>query len=272
MPRSVLATFTLVVAWVAIAVAADLQNDTRLAYESYSAQATQMFLDQVRNGASDHARPASGAAALSDGEILAAPAREDGIISVPGGLVHHWAASTVLAGVTLQDAVNVASDYNGYQTIYKQVVKSKVLSHEGNTYRVRLRIKDAGGGLSATLDLTSRVQYFYPNSQMVYSISRSEDIREIENAGTSSERSLPAGHDSGYLWRAATLTSFSATDRGVAVHTEALGLSRGFPRFLGWVIEPVARRLGRKSVEQSLREFTQAVKARVHRAPVSNEG
>jgi hypothetical protein len=41
---------------------------------------------------------------------------------------------------------------------------------------------------------------------------------------------------------------------------ETLGLSRSFPPFLGWFIEPIARRLGRKSIERSLEEFIAAVR------------
>ena len=51
-------------------------------------------------------------------------------------------------------------------------------------------------------------------------------------------------------------------DGGVAVEMETIGLSRAFPRMLAWIIEPIARRLGRKSVELSLQEFASAVRAR----------
>ena len=37
------------------------------------------------------------------------------------------------------------------------------------------------------------------------------------------------------------------------IEMETIGLSRSFPPMLGWFIEPIARRLGRKSVELSLR-------------------
>jgi uncharacterized protein with GYD domain len=84
------------------------------------------------------------------------------------------------------------------------------------------------------------VQYFYPDDRRVYSISTSEDIREITHAGTPSESSRPAGHDSGYLWRAATFNNLIATDEGVFCETETLGLSRSFPTMLGWFIEPIA--------------------------------
>ncbi|HEY1307396.1 MAG TPA: hypothetical protein VGF24_27770 [Vicinamibacterales bacterium] len=261
MPRSVLVTFTLVVAWVAIAVAADLQDDTRRAYESYSAEVTQAFLERIRRGTSANRRPST-ENMPRDGEIVTSPAHEDGIIDVPGGLVHHWLSSTFIDGVSLRDALEVSYAYNDYQSIYKPVLSSRLLSREGDVYRVLMRVKESGGGLSAIVDVRARVQYFYPDSRSAYSIATSEEIREIRNAGTSSEKSLSPGHDSGYLWRAATFTHFVARDRGVVIESEALGLSRQFPPLLSWVMEPVARRVGRNSVDRSLQEFIQAVKAR----------
>ena len=41
---------------------------------------------------------------------------------------------------------------------------------------------------------------------------------------------------------------------------EPLGLSRRFPAVLGWSIEPIARRLGRKSIERSPPQFMAAVR------------
>ena len=95
---------------------------------------------------------------------------------------------------------------------------------------------------------------------MTNAISNADEIREVENAGQSNERLLPAGRDSGYLWRASSFTRFTEREGGVYIETETLGLSREFPPFLGWIIEPIARRLGRKSVERSLEEFIAAIR------------
>lgn len=84
---------------------------------------------------------------------------------------------------------------------------------------------------------------------------------EIKNAGRVDERHLPAGQDSGYLWRAHAFSYVVEHDDGVYVEMETIGLSRRFPPFLAWVIEPIARRLGRRSVEASLEEFRQAVRS-----------
>jgi len=256
--RALLQTLACTVAAGGGVTAADLRDETRRAYDEYAARATQRFVERVRNGTV--AKPE--ARASRDRDVLVSPAGEDGILSIPDGLVHHWTGSTVIRDVSLQDALDVSYDYDNYRAIYKPVIASRLLGRDGNTFRVRLRIKESSGGLSATLDVTSRIEYSYPDDRDVYSIATSDEIREIRDAGTASERSLPSGHDSGYLWRATTFNYLASRDGGVFVESEALGLSRRFPPFLTWFIEPIARRLGRASVERSLRDFSQAVAAR----------
>jgi hypothetical protein len=79
---------------------------------------------------------------------------------------------------------------------------------------------------------------------------------------------MEAGRDSGYLWRASTFTCFVETKDGLYVETETIGLSRAFPPLLGWIIEPIARRLGRRSVATSLQEFATALKnSAIRRTP-----
>jgi len=85
------------------------------------------------------------------------------------------------------------------------------------------------------------------------------EIREVKNAGRRDEQRLPPGRDSGYLWRASTFSYFEQRNDGVYMEMETLGLSRRFPPMIGWIIEPIARRLGRRSVERSLAEFRAAV-------------
>ena len=215
----------------AIATAADLREESRRAFDSYAEQATRAFLEHVRNAKSAGAGSAAGANATPrNGDVVVRPGREDGIMSVPGGLVHHWVGSTFISGVTLKDALEVSSRYDDYPSVYKPIVASTLLSHNENTYRVLMRIEESAGGFSAVLDVTSRVQYFQPDSRSVYSISNSEEIRELRDAGTAKERQLSPGHDSGYLWRAAAFTHMVERDGGVFVEMETIGLSRGFPR------------------------------------------
>jgi hypothetical protein len=229
----------------------DLQKQTATAYRDYAQQAEEAFLARVRAGGPQAPRP--------DGVIAARPGRDDGIISVPGGLVHHWIASAFLPGASLQDVLKLSRDYEKYASIYRAIVSAKLLEHEGDTYRTALRLKEGEAGITAVLQVRSTIRYIAANEHSVYSISTADEIREVKNAGSRNEELLPAGRDSGYLWRAQVFNWFVQREDGVYLETETLGLSRGFPPFIGWFIEPIARRLGRKSVESSLLQFRSAL-------------
>jgi hypothetical protein len=181
-------------------------------------------------------------------------------MSVPGGLIHHWVGGAFIPRATLQRTLDVSRAYGAYSTIYKEVIASKLVGREDDVYQVLIRIKDSEAGVGAVLDVHSTVRYVRPTNRLVYSITNADQIREVRNAGQANERLLPAGRDSGYLWRAGSFTMFAEQDSGVYVEIETIALSRSFPPLLGWFIEPIARRLGRKSIERSLEQFIAAVR------------
>jgi hypothetical protein len=123
-------------------------------------------------------------------------------------------------------------------------------------------MRQSVGGLTSTIDVWPNVRYNRPNATHAAVVSTIETIREVQDAGRPTEHYALAGHENGYLWRAATLTRFVEADGGVYMEMETIGLSRSFPPLLGWVIEPIARRIGRGSVENSVQEFRQAVLTR----------
>jgi hypothetical protein len=235
----------------ATAFAADLQRRTAQAYDRYADETTKAFVARARNAAVNP---------RCEGVMIARAGGSDGILDVPDGLVHHWMASAYLKGATLPQVTEVARDYPGYPKIHKNVVSAKVLSQQNGSYRVLLRLKEGEAGVDAVLDVRSAVDYQSLNDGSIAAVSKSEEIRQVENAGQPDETLLPAGHDSGYLWRAHTFSFFTADREGVFVVMETLGLSRRFPRFTGWFLEPIARRIGRKSVEGSLNEFLAGIR------------
>jgi hypothetical protein len=230
--------------------AADLQPRTAQAFGKYAAETTRDFVGRATKLATGR---------QCDGVITARAGSGDGILNVPDGLIHHWLGVAFVRGATLKSVVQVSRDYASYPKVYANVLSSKLLSQQGDTYRVLLRLKE-DAGLTAVLDIRSAVDYRTHSNSSITAISRSEEIRQVEDAGRPGERLLPAGRDSGYLWRAHTLTHSIEEDDGVWIVMETLGLSRRFPVGLGWIIEPIARRLGRKSVEGSLTEFLTAIR------------
>jgi hypothetical protein len=231
--------------------AADLEPRTAQAYDKYADQMTRDFISRAQKNSGTR---------RCDGVISARAGNGDGILNVPDGLIHHWLGVAFVRGATLQQVASVARDYMAYSKVYTNVVSTKVLSQQGDSYRVLIRLKEGEAGINAVLDVRSAVDYRMRTDGSLTAISKSEEIREVENAGRPNESLLPAGRDSGYLWRAHTFTHFIPEKDGVVVVMETLGLSRRFPRGFGWIIEPIARRLGRKSVEGSLTEFLTAIR------------
>ena len=238
----------------AAAAAADLESRTVKAYDAYVAEARRAFVAARRSVAD--------ATAKGDGVLSAGPAREDGIIPVPGGLLHHWSARAFIRSATLARGLEVSRAYPDYPKLYKSVMAARVIGRDGDTYRVLMRLKEGEAGVNAILDIRSTVQYSRPDPRTALALSHADEIREVTNAGGANEVLLPAGHDSGYLWRANTFTYLAEHSQGLYVEMETIGLSRGYPPLLGWIIEPIARRLGRKSVETSLQEFLEGIRSR----------
>ena len=232
--------------------AADLQPRTVQAYEKHAEQAVREFLAR--------AQKVVRATRLCDGVMTARAATGDGILNVPDGLIHNWMATAFVRGATLRQVTDVARDYPSYSKVYENVKSARVLSQQGDIYRVRLRLEEGGLGVEAVLDVSSTVEYRMLGDGSVSAMSKSDEIRQVNNAGRPNESLRPAGRDSGYLWRAHTLTLFVPSEEGVFVVMETLGLSRGFPPFTGWALERIARRLGRKSAEGSLNEFLTAIR------------
>jgi hypothetical protein len=232
------------------AAAAELQARTSLAYDVYLDEARRAFPSRTR---------AVIAPTPPSGVLSAGPARDDGIIGVPGGLVHHWRAAAFIRGATLRQGLAVSSAFANYHAVYQAVVRSTLLGRNSDRYSVLMRLEEGEAGLRAVLDVRSTVEYVYPSAGVALALSHADEIREVQNAGRRDERLLPAGRDSGYLWRAATFTYFREQSDGLYVETETIGLSREFPPLLGWIIEPIARRFGRRSSATSLQEFVTAV-------------
>jgi hypothetical protein len=241
---------------VATPLAAVLTDAAAHAYSEYVDRSRRSFLDRVN-------QPVGGGEAerapLRREQTIVQPAGGDGIQTMPGSLIHHWRGMIFIHGVTLDQVVSVSRAYPDYPKIFRPVVAATVLSGEGEMLRVQFRMRQSVGGITGTLDVWSNIRYVKVDAKRAYVVSSSDTIREVKDAGRSTERYLPAGQDNGYLWRASAFTRFVEGDGGVYMEMETIGLSRPFPPLLGWVIEPIARRIGRGSVEESVQEFRRAV-------------
>ena len=242
-----------VVLCAAVVHAVELTNQARTAFEDYAERAAQSF------ASAPFAFVGGQAPKLRAGAVIGRAGSGSGILEVSDGLIHHWRGAIFLRGATVDTVLQLSQRYAQYPKMYASIVSAQLLSQEGDIFRVRLRIKERAGMVTSVLDITSTVNYVRVDACSGYSLSRATEIREIVSAGRPGERALAPGTGAGYLWQAQTFSSYLQKDGGLYLSLETLGLSREFPAMLGWIIEPIARRLGRKSVEGSLVEFRQAL-------------
>ncbi len=192
-------------------------------------------------------------ASLRAGEILTQAKAGRGELHVTAGLIHDWAGAVFLPGVTIGAVLNLLQDYEHHPQIYRpEVVRAQLLSHEGNDFRVRLRLVKVKG-VTVVLDTEHTIHYERRDENRWWSRSRATRISEIESPGTPQERALPPGTGRGFVWALRTWWTFQQLDGGVYVECEALSLSRDIPKGLAWLIEPIIRNFPRESLENTLK-------------------
>jgi hypothetical protein len=241
------------------AAAANLDPRTASAYDRYLGTVTQAFAKQTSTDAFLLRVAPQTLDRLRQGEILLDPGGGDGIISVPNGLIHHWRATAFVADTTLEQVLRLVRDYVKYPAVYDWVIAADVVASEGDRSRAFFRARRRAGGLTGVFDVWMVTDYQRVGPGRVTSIAGAECVREVEHAGERREQRLRPGTGSGYLWRADSMSKYLERDGGVYIELDAIGLSRGFPPLLSWIIEPIARRLGRSSAADALRQLRDAL-------------
>ncbi|MFN7923457.1 MAG: hypothetical protein U0Q16_25370 [Bryobacteraceae bacterium] len=192
------------------------------------------------------------------GEVVIEPRDGKGLFEIKGGLIHDWVGAAFIPKVTLATVLKRVQDYDKHKQYYRpEVVDSKLLSHQGDEYRVYMRLLKKKV-LTVVLNTEHDVKYYPVDATKAYSKSYTTKIAELDDPGTASERELKPGSDHGFLWRLNSYWRFFERDGGVYVECEAISLSRGVPLGLTWVLAPILRDLPRESLSHTLDATRQA--------------
>ena len=244
--------------WIALAAlcalpasAAELKPKTLAAFDQYVREtnermaAARIFL--WADESADRARRVRG------GDVVVAPFHAKPEIKVPDGLIHDWVGSVFIPGTTLAKTLGMVQDYDHHKDIFKpDVIDSKLLSRDGNTFRINLRLLKKKV-ITVVLNSEHEVKYSQVDATRWRSVSRTTKIAEVENSGKKDEREKPPDTGEGFLWRLVSYWRFEERDGGVWMECEALSLTRDVPTGLGWLIEPIIRNLPKESLESTLR-------------------
>jgi hypothetical protein len=237
--------------------AAELEPRTVAAFDRYvSATESQMALDPfLRIDGLPAAESRAQRLALGRGElhIERLTTLDAGTsIDVPGGLIHHWLGTVFVPGATIEQALALLQDYDRHAEIFRPAIaQSETLSRDGDVFRVHLRfyMKKV---ITVVVNTDNEARFARLGPDRAQSRIRSLRIAEVANPGTPQEREHPVGRDGGYLWRLHTYWRFLQRDGGAYVQCEAISLTRGIPRLLGWLIGPFVTSIPRDSLTFTL--------------------
>jgi hypothetical protein len=237
--------------------AAVLKPPTVVAFEKYIGQ-TETRLEARKSFLWADESPER-ARRVKQGEIVVEGAGARALIDVNDGLIHDWVGTVFVPGVTLQQTLAHVRDYDNDARRHHEVVASHIVRHEGNEYRVYMRLLKKKI-ITVVLDTEHDIRYIPVDAERWKSHSRTTKIAEVQNAGKKDERELPPGTGYGFLWKLYTYWRFQERDGGTWIECEAISLTRDVPTGLGWLIEPIIRSLPKESLENTLRETAAGLK------------
>ena len=244
------------------AAAAKLKPETVTAWETY-VRLTEKRIDSELDSPggflrTDRVRPAEAQAirtAIRNGQTYIqklSTMNDDGsAVRVPDGLIHHWFGSIFVPKVGLDSLLTWIQNYDQHHQYFKEVEQSKLLSKEGDTFKVFLRFVRKK---VVTVHYNTNHTAIYRHHLGGQESSRSFTTRiaEVENAGSASEKEKPVGDDSGFLWRLNSYWRFKEQDGGVVIECESISLSRSIPFGLGWLIKRFVESVPQESMENTL--------------------
>jgi hypothetical protein len=173
-------------------------------------------------------------------------------IAVPGGLIHHWIGTAFVPGATLAQTLAFMQDYNHKVEYFKpDIVRSKILKHEGDDYFVLLRFYQKKI-ITTVIDTDQEVHYHVVDKMHAWSRSSATRVQEVDNPGKSDERLEPEGHDRGFVWKLNTFWRFEEKDGGTYLECQAISLSRDIPTGLGWMVGSFVSSVPRESLTFTL--------------------
>jgi hypothetical protein len=181
---------------------------------------------------------------------------------VPNGLIHDWIGAVFVPDATVDEALALVQDYDNHKIIYKpDVLDSRLISRDGNDFQIFLRLLKKKI-LTVVLDTDHDVHYASLDDTRWFCRSYTTRIAEVEAPGTAHEKVSPPDTGYGFLWRLYSYWRFQQRDNGVYVECRAISLTRDIPLGLGWIIEPIIRKLPRESLINTLKNTRDGIAAK----------
>ena len=183
-------------------------------------------------------------------------------IDVPDGKIHHWVGAIFVPGATLTGVLTSLRQNAGKEAgAYDEVIASRLLERNGDQLRVYMKIKRDATITTVSYNTEHQVEYRTLGDTRASNRSTATKIAQLEDAGTPEERERKPGDDSGYLWRLNAYWRYEQVPGGVLVECESVSLSRSVPLLVRPLVDRVANRIARGSLENTLTSLRKVLSA-----------
>jgi len=191
------------------------------------------------------------------GELVIVELSNSKIPSIRNGLVHDWVGTTFIRGVTVDRVLAVLSDFDHHKDFYPDVVRSSLVSRQGNRVTGRWRLKRTKI-ITVELEVDQLADYIALAPGVWTVRSHATQIREVQSPGEAGEKLLPAGEGNGFLWRLDAYWTLRQEADGVYAECRSISLSRSIPASLALMIKPLLVSMPRDSLASTLRSTREA--------------
>lgn len=173
-------------------------------------------------------------------------------IDVDDGKIHHWVGAIFVPNTSVGAVLKRLDALAGReQDHYEDVIASRLLSKEGNHYRIFMKIRRTKI-ITVTYNTEHDVRYLQLSPARATGRSASTRIAQLRDAGTPREAEMKIGSDEGYLWRLNAYWRYEAVNGGVLIECESVSLSRGIPLLFRPFFTGAVEGVARDSLERTL--------------------
>jgi hypothetical protein len=185
------------------------------------------------------------------------------VVVVPGGteptllsgaMIHDWRAAVLAPSASMEKLLGLLQAYDDYPQHYApQVTAAKVHSHDGNFWRVFMRLYKKNV-FTTNLNTEYEIEYRPLGPAKWGILSRSTKVAEIDDG-----HELPVGQGHGFLWRLNAYWVLEQRAEGVYMECRAISMSRDVPAALRWVVKPMLMSVPRESLQETLEATVRAL-------------
>jgi hypothetical protein len=189
---------------------------------------------------------------LFKGTLLIRSAGSRNPEDVTDGLIHDWVGAVYIPDTSVSNVLAVLQDFDHHSKIYPEIIRSRMVRRNGDDMTGYWRLERKQQFVPAVFDVQEDVHYKEVAPGKWICRAYANDIREVQDAGTSKEKDYPLGEGLGLLWRLNAFWSIEVSGNGVLAECRTISLSRRIPNGMGWMIKPFIQNVPRESLTSTL--------------------